>query len=101
ALAPLPDVSNQYPNTYLRFTPDGKFLGFYTSVRGVIEFWKIPLDGTPPRQLFQAGTASISRPFFNWLPDGARIVSSEVGSTAGNLLKYDLRSGAVSQITSG
>ena len=46
-------------NSSLQFSPDGKYLGFYTDAASRVQFWKIPMDGGPPEEAFSAQKARL------------------------------------------
>ena len=67
-------------DSYLRFTRDGKYLGFYTDAGGRVSFWKIPMTNTQPETGGQAeeiskGNHQARTAPFDWLPDNLGIIS--------------------------
>jgi hypothetical protein len=76
----------------LQFDPSGRYLGLYTGARSPDQFWKIPLDGTPPTELLHGTGAPAGS--FAWLNGGLRIVSDAWAAIVDSrLLLSDLASG--------
>jgi eukaryotic-like serine/threonine-protein kinase len=98
---PLSVSANAGVATFLRFDPSGKYVGLLTLNSGA-EFWKIPLDGRSPQEMFH-GRAGTLVGHFNWLSNGAGIVSDVTGPSQDDLHLWLLNwsSNATRSITTG
>jgi Tol biopolymer transport system component len=90
-----PPLSGPRPadaSSVLQFSPSGKYVGFLGRPRGAPEFWRIPLDGSPPEELWRATDNNLLE--FTWLPDDWRVITAGGQATTGTdsrLRLYDLR----------
>ena len=85
----------------LQFSPSGRYVGFVSHPRGAPEFWRIPLDGGPPEELWRATDKNLLE--FTWLRDDRRIITAG-GTVAGSdprLRLYDLRTRTSRPLTTG
>jgi serine/threonine protein kinase/Tol biopolymer transport system component len=96
--APLSDFQTNGAFTFLQFDRNGKYLGLFSSVRSRDEFWKVPLDGSSPRELLHGRSQRAGS--FSWLPDGTRIVSDRAWLDS-HLTVIKLGSGQRDSVTSG
>ena len=87
------------PSWIFQFTPTGRNVGFLAHPRGAPEFWRIPLDGGPPEELWRATDNALRE--FTWLPDDRRIIAAGPGSADPRLQLYDLRTHSSRPLTTG
>jgi len=83
----------------LQFTPSGKYVGFLGRPRGAPEFWRIPLDGGPPEELWRATDNNLLE--FTWLRDDRRIITDGFRGPDPRLQLYDLRTHTRRPLTTG
>ncbi|HEV2199294.1 MAG TPA: protein kinase [Bryobacteraceae bacterium] len=84
---------------YLHFTPSGKYVGFLSRPRGAPDFWRIPLDGGPPEELWRATDNNLLE--FTWLRDDRRVIVSGTLQGDARLRLFDLRTRASRPLTAG
>ncbi len=96
--APLSDFQTNGAFTFLQFDRSGRHLGLFSSVRSRDEFWKIPLDGSPPEEVLHGRPQRAGS--FAWLPDGTRIVSDRAWFDS-HLTLVELASGQQRSVTTG
>ncbi len=56
----------------IRYTPDGKYIGYPIRDKGLYALWISPVDGTPGRRVTEFATDRIDD--FHWSPDGKKLV---------------------------
>ena len=86
--------------TYLAFSPDGTSLGLYTDSEGHTEFWEIPMNGGPPREMLY-GRDSAGIGAFAWLPGGDGVIWGPAGAGDGHLRTFDFQAGVARMVTGG
>jgi Tol biopolymer transport system component len=71
-----------------RWSPDGKWIAFFSNRSGTYQVWKIRPDGSELQQLTEAGD-DVRYPI--WSPDGSRMAVSVIGKTpeAGQVYLFD------------
>ena len=68
------DFSNDaFPNSFLRWTPDGNALTYIADQAGVSNIWSQPLDGSPSKQITNFKEDLIFA--FDWSKDGTLVFS--------------------------
>jgi serine/threonine protein kinase len=87
--------------SYIRFSPEGRDLGFFTNVGGQPAFWKIPLNGIAPQQVLNEQIQAAVPGVFTWLADGRGIIAGEAGVGSISLKLFDFRAAAGRAITPG
>ncbi|HET8549290.1 MAG TPA: protein kinase [Bryobacteraceae bacterium] len=89
------------PWSFLRFTPDGVWLGAWLALpSGRSQFWRVPLGQGEPERILHNLTSPVGRQF-DWLPDSRHVVFGQAVSGSSHLWLADTRSGRVSPLTSG
>jgi serine/threonine protein kinase len=81
----------------LAFGPRRGDLGFLYTAPNRLEFWRIPKDGSPPRQSVTDAISEGEK--FTWLPDEKRIILADGPETGGHLALWDLESGKTRWLT--
>ncbi len=76
------DVTDDEPfDRYVRWSPDGKQLAFYSDRNGGTEIWMCNVDGTNLRQITFATSGELGSGFPVWSPDGKRLAYFLGGQT--------------------
>lgn len=86
----------------LQFTPDGRHLGFYTDGGGSVQFWKIPMDGSPPELATLGENPQTAPTRYAWFPGAGGIVTGTEGARASApLWIWDFSTGTPRALTAG
>lgn len=76
------DVTDDEPfDRYVRWSPDGKQLAFYSDRNAGTEIWMCNVDGTNLRQITFATSGELGSGFPVWSPDGKRLAYFLGGQT--------------------
>jgi len=102
---PLSRLRYQYAGVDIGFTADGKYLGLYatgfSTGSGRNEFWKIPMNGSPPEEMLQGRDVAPYMGRFAWVPGGRAIISSGGSYGESHLTRWDFTGGGFQPLTSG
>ena len=98
---PVASMRSTNVGTVLRFTRDGRYVGFYTDAPGTVQFWKIPVNGGNPEQVPMGKDVTFTPKTFEWIPDGNGIIlGPDTTEGSGYLRIWDFRSGELQPLTS-
>jgi serine/threonine protein kinase len=75
--------------TDVRWSPDGRALGYLRTIGGVTNIWSYPLDGSPTKPLTDFKSDQIY--LFKWSPDGKQFVLARGTRTSDVVLIRDFR----------
>jgi serine/threonine-protein kinase len=79
SLTRLPDVSS---GGHMSWSPDQSLI---LDVRGHKTLWVNPVDGTPPRRVFEFGDSEVRIDYPVWSPDGRRILFDRAAPRGGDV----------------
>jgi serine/threonine protein kinase len=97
---PLLSGSRPFDSSWrLQFSPSGRYVGFVSHPRGVPEFWRIPLDGGRPEELWRATDKALFE--FTWLHDDRRVIAAGGGTSGEQLRLFDLQARTSRSLTVG
>ena len=83
ALTPLPDVTS---GAHMSWSPDQSIV---LDVRGHRTLWAYPVDGTPPRRVFEFEDPDIRIDYPVWSPDGRSVLFDRAAPHGGDLWLLD------------
>ena len=82
-VTPLPDVVS---GAHMSWSPDQSII---LDVRGHRALWAHPMDGTPPRRVFEFADSDIRIDYPVWSPDGRFVLFDRVAPHGGDLWLLD------------
>jgi Tol biopolymer transport system component/tRNA A-37 threonylcarbamoyl transferase component Bud32 len=97
------DRARFLPWSFLRFSPDGKWLALWGSrFEGGSAFWLIPLNSDAPERRFEALDSAPSARDFTWLPDSRQILFAGAGyGVSRHLWAGEVENSSVRPISNG
>jgi Tol biopolymer transport system component len=96
---PLSSLRDTGTLTTLRFDRSGRYLGLFTSVRQVVEFWKIPMNGAPAEEMLRGKGQGTGH--FIWLDNRSGIIMDSLDNRSPQLERIDFASGIMQRLTAG
>jgi serine/threonine protein kinase len=96
---PLSNFRDTGTLTTLSFDRSGKYLGLFTSVRQLVEFWKIPMSGGLAEEML--GGKGNGTGHFSWLNNSAGIITDSLITGSQRLERIDFGSRVMRLLTTG
>jgi Tol biopolymer transport system component len=81
-------IDDEHRNRGPRWSPDGRWIVFYSNRTGAYELWATRSDGTEAKQLTVTEKTDLTNPV--WSPDGRQIRATAVDADGSKVVRFDL-----------